>query len=150
MPAPVITNSPEETRALAAEVAARLARTALDRAAVVTLRGDLGAGKTAFAQGLLAALGVEDPVTSPTFVLVQRYPLEDGLFADAYHVDAYRLASADDLAAIGMEEVLADPMNLVVVEWPEVGGDLFDPAVDVALSHGATSDQRSVAVDWRA
>ena len=149
MPETVTTHSREETQQIAAEVAAHLATLQRDRAVVVTLRGDLGAGTTTFTQGLLAALGVEDNVTSPTFVLMQRYPLT-GTFGDAYHLDAYRLGDAVELDALGLADALLDPRNLVIVEWPEVGGGLFVPHVDVQLGHGAHADERTVTVDYRA
>ena len=149
MPETAITHAREETQQLAADAARRLADLPRERAAVVTLRGELGAGKTTFTQGLLAALGVAEPVTSPTFVLVHRYGLA-GAFANAYHVDAYRLAEAGDLDALGLAAPLSDPESLVIVEWPEVGGDLFDPALDVLLEHGGDEHERRVTLDWRA
>jgi len=145
-----VTHSPDETQELATAVADGLLAAKLDRASVVTLRGDLGAGKTTFAQGLLRALGVSDRVTSPTFVLMQRYPLAAGSFKDAYHVDAYRLMRTDDLASLGLDAVLADPKNLVIVEWPEVGGSLFEPTADVALAHGAHPEERRISLTWHA
>lgn len=147
MPAPVTTYSKEETQRLAAEAAERIASLPRTRAAVVTLRGELGAGKTTFTQGFLDALGVTDPVTSPTFVLMQRYPLA-GAFENAYHLDAYRLMQAEDLDGLGLAETLADPRNLVIVEWPEVGGDLFGPTLDVRIAHGDDETQRHLTFDW--
>lgn len=149
MPETVTTHQREETQRLAAKVAARLTEIARARAAVVTLRGELGAGKTTFAQGLLAAFGVTDSVTSPTFMLVHRYPVNVGGFTNAYHVDAYRLGQQAELDGLGLTEVLADPENLVVVEWPEIGAATFTPTVDVQLGHGATENERTITVDWK-
>lgn len=146
----VTTHAPGETQQLAASIAERLGTLKLERAAVVTLRGDLGAGKTTFTQGLLKELGVEDHVTSPTFVLVQRYPLDNGKFKNAYHVDAYRLVSAADLDSLELTGPLANPENVFIVEWPEVGGDLFTPNVDVMFAHGLTPEVRHITVTWNA
>lgn len=147
MPVTVITHSREETQQIAADIAARLQELPHDRAVVVTLRGELGAGKTTFTQGLLAALGVTDTVASPTFILMQRYPLT-GSFDNAQHLDAYRLTNASSLDTLGLPEILRNPRNLVIVEWPEIGGSLFQPHLDIALEHGSTEHERSITTTW--
>lgn len=143
-----VTHAPHETQAIAAGIAERLGAMARTKAAIVTLRGDLGAGKTTFTQGLLAALGVTEYVTSPTFTLVQRYPLSTHGFANAYHIDAYRLEGAADLDSLDLAGPLQDPSSLVIVEWPEVAGDLLIPTVDVLLAHGEDELSRTVTVTW--
>lgn len=150
MPETVTTHSASETQHLAGQVAERVKSAPGKRATIVTLRGDLGAGKTTFTQGFLRALGIADTVTSPTFVLVQRYPLEVAHLKNAYHVDAYRLTSAEDLGALDLTGAAADPANVIVVEWPEVGGALFSPTVDVAFAHGSTPEERTITVTWHA
>ena len=87
---------------------------------VLALRGDLGSGKTTFTKYLAAALGVEKTVTSPTFVILKKYPiLNSEKFNQLVHIDCYRLASIHDLESIGFFEFLEDQRNLIVVEWPE-------------------------------
>lgn len=110
-------NSVEETWALAKTFAQTL-----KPGDVVCLEGDLGAGKTTFTQGLAAALGVRGRVTSPTFCLVQEHPGADGRLL--VHMDLYRLASADDVLAIGWEDYLAAGA-ILVVEWPDRAGELI-------------------------
>lgn len=114
-------------------------------ATLVTLSGELGAGKTAFAQAVARALGVEDVVTSPTFVLEKIYQLEDTAcppaadghgvsFKQLVHIDAYRLESGTDLAHLGFDELMKDSNNLILLEWPErVNGALPVVATRVAL-----------------
>lgn len=101
--------SAEATQALAA----RIGRHATP-GTVLALSGDLGAGKTCFIQGLAAGLGVEDPVTSPTFVMVAehagRLPL--------YHVDLYRAESLEEIRRLGLEEMLDGP-GVTAIEWAE-------------------------------
>ncbi len=98
-----------------ADLAVRLA--ALLRAGdVLCLRGDLGAGKTAFTRSLVAALDSPAPVSSPTFTLVHEYK---GGRLPIWHVDAYRLRTADDTADIGLDEVFLIGEGIVVIEWPE-------------------------------
>jgi tRNA threonylcarbamoyladenosine biosynthesis protein TsaE len=105
----VITMSPEETRI----VSAALAPTLLP-GDVISLAGDLGAGKTVFVQGLAAALGVEERITSPTFTLIHEY---EGRFP-VVHVDVYRLDSIQEVLDLGFEELL-DPSAVLLVEWGE-------------------------------
>lgn len=89
-----------------------------ERAHVVGLRGELGAGKTTFVQHVARELGVEDVVTSPTFVIAQRYRTQHPVFKTLVHMDAYRLeGEVND--TIGFSDYLDDPHTLVLVEWPE-------------------------------
>ena len=90
-----------------------------DTATVVALSGELGAGKTTFTQKIAKALGVEEAVTSPTFVLEKIYKLEGQKFTHLIHIDAYRLNGAHELEVLGWKELLADSGNLILLEWPE-------------------------------
>jgi N-acetylmuramate 1-kinase len=106
--------------------AARFARALAPRergATLVTLSGELGAGKTAFAKAVAGALGVEEVVTSPTFVLEKIYLLPLGGHASKFerlvHIDAYRLSRGSDLAPLGFDELMRDAGNLILFEWPE-------------------------------
>ncbi len=86
---------------------------------VVALSGDLGAGKTTFVQHIAKALGVEETVASPTFVIEKIYALAGQTFDRLVHIDAYRLDGAHELEKLGWQELLADPGNLILIEWPE-------------------------------
>ena len=126
------TDSPEATRAVAAALGELLVPGDL-----VLLVGDLGAGKTAFAQGLARGLGIEDPVTSPTFTIVQEYEGRLPLT----HVDVYRLDRVQDLHDLGFDELVDD--GVTVVEW----GDLVEQAVPaehlvVRIGPGAADTER--------
>lgn len=113
-------------------LAARVARELVGRE-ILLLSGDLGAGKTTFVRCLARALGVPDGwVSSPSFTLVQRYPPGKGGFGIT-HVDLYRLGPNDDLESLGLEEILASG-DLVIVEWPEAGRNLWLTCGRPALS----------------
>jgi tRNA threonylcarbamoyladenosine biosynthesis protein TsaE len=89
---------------------------------IILLRGDLGAGKTTFVQHLCRDLGVTEPVSSPTFSLVNEYasPAHDPI----YHMDLYRLDRTIDLVQIGFEEYL-ESGNICLIEWPDLARDLI-------------------------
>ena len=103
---------------------AALPQTAGLRAHVVGLRGDLGAGKTTFVQHIARELGIRDAVTSPTYVIAERYAMMHPPFNSLVHIDAYRLTEKD-VPTIGWTEFLAEPTNLIIVEWPEKLGTAF-------------------------
>lgn len=90
-----------------------------NHATLITLSGDLGVGKTAFTKALARTLGVDEHVTSPTFVLAKKYPLSDQKFSTLIHIDAYRLEGEDNLQTVGFADMLKDSSNLIVLEWPE-------------------------------
>src|SRR3989344_4371105 len=92
-------------------------------ATVVGLSGDLGSGKTAFVKVLAKALGVEEEVLSPTFVIAKFYEIGGGHWRRLVHIDLYRIDDPEELKALRFAEILADHGNLVVIEWPERTGD---------------------------
>ena len=96
---------------------------------VITLRGELGSGKTTLVRGLLRACGVAGPIKSPTYSLVEHYRLSSLYF---YHFDFYRFRSSDEWDAAGMSEYFRDDAACIV-EWPERVAERL-PATDLALS----------------
>jgi tRNA threonylcarbamoyladenosine biosynthesis protein TsaE len=142
----LVSQGPEDTRAIAAKLAQRLvAAMSGTTATIVALRGDLGAGKTTFTQGFANALGVKEQPKSPTFNLAKRYAIP-GTEYSLWHLDCYRLDSHKDLAAMDMHAVFADPRNLVLIEWPErIGDGLPRDRVEVHLSHDG-GDKRGISI----
>jgi tRNA threonylcarbamoyladenosine biosynthesis protein TsaE len=141
--APVVarTSSPEETRQLAAALAAALAPGDL-----LLLVGGLGAGKTTFTQGLARGLGVTGPVTSPTFTLVRAYPCAPGPLRTLLHADLYRLDRLQDVVDLGLAEMVEDD-SVAVIEWGDVASSVFGPDVlTVRLTAGQTDDDRLVTL----
>lgn len=115
-------------------------------ATLVTLSGELGAGKTSFTQALAKMYGIEEHVTSPTFVLEKVYQLaKDKSFRRLVHIDAYRLKSGEELSALGWDELMKDARTLVVLEWPEMVADGL-PKADIAILLTVEPDQsRTIA-----
>ena len=133
-----ISNSPQETEALGAKLAARLTP-----GAIVAFTGDLGAGKTAFTRGLAQGLGVQERVTSPTFTIVNEY---EGGRLPLFHFDMYRLSSSEELFDIGWEDYLARG-GVCAVEWSEIIADaLEDGIIRVDIRRGETDTQRIITI----
>ena len=110
------------------EIGRQLARTA-GRAGVIYLEGDLGTGKTTLVRSLLRGLGHAGPVRSPTYTLVEPYPLVD---LTVYHLDLYRLADPEELEWLGIRD-LDTGTDLLLVEWPDHGAGLLPPP-DLVIS----------------
>lgn len=143
MPMQRTIRSLDELASLAREVLAALP-VRPERATVLGLSGDLGAGKTAFTKEIARALGVAGEVTSPTFVIEKRYATRDPRFRSLVHIDAYRLAGPKELERIGFRRTVAMPERLIVVEWPEiVSTELPEDAYKFTLKTGE-HDERTV------
>lgn len=114
-----ITKSSRETQ--------RLAEDFSTHARVLALYGELGSGKTTFVQGLAKGLGVKQRIISPTFVIVRNYELGIMNYGmrSFYHVDLYRIESPKHLAGLGLEDIINDRQNVVIIEWAERMGDLL-------------------------
>jgi len=111
----IITKSEKETFDFAKKYAQEL-----KGGEVIGLIGDLGAGKTVFAKGLAAGLGIKDTITSPTFVLMKIYQTGGRKnIKTLCHIDAYRVKSAQDILAIGAEEYFNRPDTVSMIEWAD-------------------------------
>lgn len=118
-----------------------------DKATVLLLSGDLGAGKTTFVQALAQALGITQSITSPTFVLSKTYRTTGSeVFHALVHIDAYRLEDAREAAALNLSEVLTLPHTLVCIEWPEhIQEALPEQVTRVRLTHTG-GDTRTIEI----
>ena len=129
-------------RALGARIAAAVVAADEPGALLLTLRGDLGAGKTTLAGGLLAALGHRGPVRSPTYTLVEPYRLAG---RDVAHCDLYRLRDPDELEDLGLRDLMT-PRALLLVEWPEKADGRLS-AADLAMHLEYAGDGRRVRIE---
>ena len=128
-----LTNSPEETEKVGAALG-----NVLKPGTVLAYRGDLGAGKTAFTRGLARGLGYTEPVTSPTYTIVNEYL---GGRLPLFHFDMYRLASADDLWDIGWDDYL-DRNGVCAVEWSENVEEALEGAITVNIEKTGEESRR--------
>ncbi len=137
-----ISKSLEETRAVAEGFLEGLKKG--ERATVVALSGELGSGKTAFSQFVGDILGVKETMQSPTFVLMKIYPIEYKGFKNLIHIDAYRLEKESELLHLGWEEIIKEPENLILIEWPERVNEIIPlDAQKISFAH-INTDTRSI------
>ncbi len=123
--------SEKETQKIASELASKVIKSLQGRAGkkalIITLEGELGAGKTTFIRGFLKSLGVKDKVKSPTFVLMRHYHVKLRHAADktlksdkeVYHLDCYRVRDHRDLSTLDLKSLFKSPNSIVLIEWPE-------------------------------
>lgn len=117
------------------------------RAFVVLLKGDLGAGKTTFIQGLLRELGVKKKIVSPTFALLRSYAIRTEGLVKAHHFDCYRIGDAKEIKELGFAELIKDPQNVILIEWPErIKKALPREKVTITFSYGDTINERTIEV----
>ena len=116
---------------------------ALAEPAIFFLEGNLGAGKTVFAKGLICGLGQADPddVPSPSFTLINEYDLR----LKAYHIDLYRLETREDLRSLDLEEIFAQPA-VILVEWAEKLGDSDLPGIVKVKIEDLGNDERRIEI----
>ena len=109
----VITKSRGETKRLGERLAKKIIKKKpLGKVVVLGLEGDLGGGKTTFLQGFAKGLGIQEKITSPTFVIIKRF----GRF---YHIDCYRIQKPKEILDLGFKKIISDPRNIVAVEWAD-------------------------------
>ena len=131
----LITRSPEETFELAKRIGEQL-----EGGEAFLLTGDLGAGKTIFAKGLAAGLGIDPTdVTSPTFTLVN---VHEGRLR-FYHIDLYRL-EAGAHQGLGLEEIFEDARGVTVIEWAERLTFIPEAAISIEMFYISNSDRRII------
>jgi len=107
----------------------------------IFLRGDLGAGKTTLSRYIISnLLGMKSSVKSPTYVYYNRYR------ENIYHFDLYRLRSYDDFVNIGGEEVLDNPENICLIEWPELLEGKYNSTIDIEIRKTQKEDERGVRI----
>ncbi len=144
----IISKTPEETENIAVKILRRL--TALPpqkTATVLSLKGDLGSGKTTFSQFLAKRLGVKGAIQSPTFLLIKRYPTFNHIFQNFFHIDAYRIEKESEFSNLGFSEMISNPENIIAIEWPEkISGLIPSDAYEISFEHGENQNERIINV----
>ena len=143
----VIAKSLEETKQFACALVGKLSPQA-DRATIIALSGDLGSGKTTLTQYIAEAFGVDEHVTSPTYVIEKVYELLAREFERLVHIDAYRLAGEHELSILGWDELVKDSKTVILIEWPEkVAGLVPTDAIRITLE--GSGETRTIHYDGK-
>jgi len=129
----IVLSSPEEMVAYGKKLGA-----SLPPGSILALSGDLGAGKTTFVQGLALGLGIDQPITSPTFIYFNQYEGKLPLF----HFDLYRMKGPEDFLGLGFEEYF-EMQGICAIEWPEKVAELLPPrTIRISFVHGGEDTRR--------
>lgn len=114
---------------------------------ILALKGDLGAGKTTFIKGLAEALNVDVHVTSPTFLLIQKYSLDKKVFSNLFHIDAYRIEDPEEIINLEFKDIINNKENIVVVEWADkIKPIIPDNATWLEFKHGKNKNERIINI----
>lgn len=144
-----ITHSPAETKLFAQNLAQKIAGRQFSNktAVVLALNGNLGSGKTIFVQGFCHFFKVKQKIVSPTFVLMKSFRLHSPKikFQRIYHLDCYRLQTPKEILALNFKEIINEPQNIVLIEWPEkIKKFLPRKTIKIEFRHGLKENERTI------
>ncbi len=134
-----ISTSEEETRKIARQLGKEI------KTGVIALTGELGAGKTTFVQGFAKGLGIKDKIISPTFVLIRQHKFGARIL---YHIDLYRLERIKNIKQLGIEEIISNPDNLVLIEWAEKIKNYLPKETTWINLEKINENERLITVSW--
>ena len=117
-------------------------------ALVFGLKGELGAGKTTFLQGFAKGLGIKNKIISPTFVIMNRFPIKKGKFTNFYHLDCYRIEDAKEMKNLEFEEIINNSKNIVCIEWPEKIKKALPKNINMIKFDILEGDKRKIIIDY--
>lgn len=129
-----ISHSENETKSIAEEFAKKT------KHRIFALTGELGAGKTTFAQGFAKGLGIKEKIISPTFVLIRQHKIPSTA-RTLYHIDLYRI---EEITNFGLEEILSDPNNIVFIEWAEKLNSLPKETIRISIQKGGGNKRKII------
>ena len=141
----IFTTSEVETEKIGEELAKKLSIPS-----VILLEGNLGAGKTVFARGFARGLGITEPLSSPTYTIVQEYEIPNNK-GRLYHLDLYRISGVNAALGFGIDEFLCDKRAICLVEWPErIETMLPDSAIKITIEHqNETSRKITISTSYQ-
>lgn len=144
------TENSAQTKRLGEATAKKILRSGRGEGAVVLgLIGDLGGGKTTFLQGFAKGLGVKQKITSPTFVIMKRFPVSHSVFYNFYHIDCYRIQKPKEILDLGLKEIVLDFQNIVAIEWADRIKKAL-PKDALILKFGfINKNKRKIVVEWK-
>jgi len=126
----------EDLKNIAQEIIEIIKNQTIDKAVILALSGDLGAGKTTLTQEIAKHLKITKEIISPTFVIMKNYEIKNDKWKKLIHIDAYRLEEEKSLDFMNWTELISDKNNLIIIEWPEMVKDHIPPhSITFHLSH---------------
>ncbi len=142
-----ITHSAIQTKGLGKRIAEKILNHSekIERAVIVSLKGELGSGKTTFVQGFAKGLKIKNAILSPTFVLMKKYKIPNTK-KQFYHLDCYRIKKVQDLSALNLKKLFSDPQNIIAIEWPEKIKSILPKDTIVLEFKFINQNQRSIKV----
>jgi tRNA threonylcarbamoyladenosine biosynthesis protein TsaE len=133
-----------DTKKIGAKLAQKIIKIKTKNAIVAALFGDLGSGKTTLIKGFLFALGIRKKIISPTFILMRKFHLKK-FNKNVYHLDLYRILKNKDLKILNLDELIKDPQNILLIEWPEkILKKLPKKTIKLYLKHGNKESEREI------
>ena len=115
-----LTSSAKQTQKLGNDLMKMVLKKKLGKTAfVVSLKGDLGGGKTTFLQGFAKGLGIKEKILSPTFVIMRKFHVSCSMFHDFYHIDCYRIKKPREILNLEFKEIIFNPQNIIAIEWAD-------------------------------
>jgi tRNA threonylcarbamoyladenosine biosynthesis protein TsaE len=114
-----ITNNYQETKIFAKKIAKNILKNnhQKEKATIIALEGDLGAGKTTFVQGFAEELKIKEKILSPTFLIIKRFNIKNEIFRNFFHIDCYRIKKTDEIISLDFKKIISNPKNIVLIEW---------------------------------
>ncbi|OGY66112.1 MAG: tRNA (adenosine(37)-N6)-threonylcarbamoyltransferase complex ATPase subunit type 1 TsaE [Candidatus Harrisonbacteria bacterium RIFCSPLOWO2_01_FULL_40_28] len=145
----IVLASKKATQEIAQKIARKLLNEKREHAILIALQGELGAGKTTFVQSFLKACGVRRRITSPTFLIMRRYPLVHEYYSDVYHLDLYRITFSRELDVFKLPAIFENRHNIILMEWADKIKDIVpDFAHWIALLHGTHENERVISFQF--
>ncbi|MEK7200902.1 MAG: tRNA (adenosine(37)-N6)-threonylcarbamoyltransferase complex ATPase subunit type 1 TsaE [Patescibacteria group bacterium] len=147
-----LSKSVEETAKIASNFAKNLKPNG-NSATLVGLYGELGSGKTTFMKYLAESFGIEETIKSPTFVIMKIFPLSftrrgvRGEVENLIHIDAYRIEKEEEMLNLGWQEIIADPKNLICIEWADKITGIMPSHIMITFEHGDKENERKITIN---
>lgn len=150
-----ISKSEEETKRFVPHFFSFL-RSNKEKATIIGLSGNLGAGKTTFMKYLGNFLGIKESIQSPTFVIMKKYKILDANretlnlesdFKNLVHIDAYRIEKPEEMIILGFKEIIKNPQNLVFIEWPEKIAEILPDHTILKFEYGDGENERIITTN---
>jgi tRNA threonylcarbamoyladenosine biosynthesis protein TsaE len=143
-------SSSEDTQKIAKEIAINIKKNLNKRAknaVIFELIGNLGSGKTTFVKGFIKEFGFRGNIKSPTFIIMRRTKVKNNFFDNVFHIDAYRLKKIDDFLALNFKEIISNPKNIVLIEWPQnIKNIIKEKTIKIKFFYGKKENERIIKI----